>query len=110
MSKKNIFRYVCICFLLFTFSTVLAKGKNMKLIYKNTNQVIIEFINNKPVFHDKFLEKEMNHDGIIIPPAMAKNFKDKKVVFPNDDLFQKAFSEIFIPMSMNNSDFEWKKN
>ena len=84
-------------------------GGNMKLVNHKTGFVLLEFVDEKPVFFDKYLEEALTHEGIIIPPAFKKSFKGKSVIRVEDKDFYKAFTKVYYPMSMNKMIFVWEK-
>ena len=85
-------------------------GEAVKLINKQTGFVVVEFSNGKHHFHDKLLEAELKELGIIIPSAMTDQFGGKKVIFPNDPLFEKAFVEVYYRYSIANPSYQWIEN
>lgn len=83
-------------------------GEPMKLVNTKTGFVVVEFKAGKAEFHDRFLESEMQETGILVPPAMAKEFQDKEVIFLGDPLFEKAFIEIYYPYCIANVVYQWQ--
>lgn len=83
-------------------------GESMKLVNTKTGFVVLELNRGKVQFHDRFLEAEMKETGILIPPAMADSFEGKEVIFLNDPLFEKAFIEVYYPLCIANSLYQWK--
>lgn len=83
-------------------------GEPMKLINTKTGYVVVEFQDGKAHFYDRFLEAEMKETGILIPPAHIQAFGGKEVVFLGDDLFEKAFIEIYYPLCIANALYQWK--
>ncbi len=90
-------------------SAVFANGAPMKLINKKTGFVVVEFKEGKAEFHDRFLEVEMKETGILIPPMMAKTFHDREVIFLGDPLFEKAFIEVYYPLCIAHSVYQWEQ-
>jgi hypothetical protein len=84
-------------------------GEDMKLINMKTGFVVVEFKEKKAEFHDRFLEAEMKETGILIPPIMMKDFEGKEVIFLGDPLFEKAFVEVYYPLCIVNSIYQWQK-
>ena len=84
-------------------------GEPMKLVNTKTGYVVVEFQNGKAQFHDRFLETEMKETGILIPPAMADQFEGKEVIFLGEALFEKAFVEVYYPLCIANSLYQWQK-
>ncbi len=89
-------------------TSTFTNGDPMKLINTKTGFVVVEFIQGKAAFHDRFLEVEMRETGILIPPAFAKIFEDKEVIFLGDPLFEKAFVEIYYPLCIANTVYQWQ--
>ncbi|MBU6446779.1 MAG: hypothetical protein KGQ49_05210, partial [Verrucomicrobia bacterium] len=87
----------------------LANGEDMKLVNTKTGFVVVEFKQGKAEFHDPFLEAEMKEGGILVPPAMAQAFQNKEFIFPEDPLFEKAFTEIYYPLCIANPSYQWQK-
>lgn len=83
-------------------------GEPMKLVNTKTGFVVVEFNQGKVEFFDRFLEAEMKETGILIPPGMAKSFQDKEVIFFGDPLFEKAFMEVYYPLCIANTVYQWK--
>jgi len=81
----------------------------MKLINTKTGFVVVEFKEGKAEFHDRFLEVEMKETGILIPPIMTKDFENREVIFLGDSLFEKAFVEVYYPLCIVNSIYQWQK-
>lgn len=86
-----------------------ANGEDMKLINLKTGFIVVEFKEGKAEFHDRFLEAEMKETGILIPPVMTKDFENKEVVFLGDALFERAFVEVYYPLCIVNSIYQWQK-
>src|SRR6266404_5245436 len=83
-------------------------GKPMQLVNVQSGFIVVEYKGEKTIFHDPFLEDSMRKQGIIIPPAFRKDFSDKSIIRLNDVNFQKAFKEIYYPLSFNQQTFQWK--
>ena len=83
-------------------------GEPMKLINTKTGYVVVEFQNGKAAFHDRFLEAEMKETGIFIPPALAHDFEGKETIFLGEPLFEKAFVEVYYPLCIANSLYQWQ--
>lgn len=86
----------------------LSPGQDMKLVNTKTGFVVVAFKDGKSAFYDRFLEEEMKETGIYIPPAMRKDFENKEVIFLGEDLFEKAFLEVYYPLSIANSVYKWE--
>lgn len=82
----------------------------MKLVNIKTGFVVVEFKQGKVEFFDRFLEEELQDRGILIPSSMANQFDGMRVVFPSDSLFEKAFVEVYFPLSIANSNYQWQPN
>ncbi len=89
-------------------TTAFANGEAMKLVNTKTGFVVVEFKEGKVEFHDRFLEAEMKETGILIPPMMASQFENKEVIFFGDSLFEKAFVEVYYPLCIANTLYQWK--
>ncbi len=85
-----------------------SNGEDMKLINTKTGFVVVEFKKGKVEFHDRFLEAEMKETGILIPPAMFKSYGNKEVIFLGDALFEKAFVEVYYPLCIANTVYQWQ--
>ncbi len=85
-------------------------GESMKLVNTKTGFIVVEFKQGKVEFHDRFLEAEMKETGILIPPAMAKAFQGKEVIFLGDPLFEKAFIEVYYPFCIANAVYQWQNS
>ncbi len=95
--------------LLIAAALVASSGDFMKLVNTQTGYVVVEFQEGKAKFNDRFLEAEMKETGIFIPPISAKDFGGKEVIYLEDPLFEKAFREIYCPLSIANSIYQWQK-
>lgn len=87
----------------------LLNGEPMKLVNTKTGYIVVELIEGKANFHDRFLEAEMKEAGILIPPSMIDSFEGKEVVFLGDPLFEKAFIEVYYPLCIANDLYQWQK-
>ena len=85
-------------------------AEDMKLVHAKTGFVVVEFNEGKALFFDRFLEEELKDRGIFIPQAERSQFDGKKVVFPSDPLFEKAFVEVYYPLSIAQSVYKWQKD
>lgn len=85
-----------------------AHGEPMKLVNTKTGYVVVEFQDGRAHFHDRFLEAEMQETGILIPPSQMHEFNEEEVVFLGDELFEKAFLEVYYPLCIANSLYQWK--
>jgi hypothetical protein len=98
-------------------ATILAAGSlfaalqqdDMKLVNTRTGFVVVEFKDGKSIFNDRFLEAEMKDKGIAIPQNLRADFDNKSAVFPGDPLFQKAFTDIYVPLTIASPVYQWKK-
>jgi hypothetical protein len=79
-----------------------------KLVNIETGSIIVEFINGEIRFGDRFLEIEMQQAGIYIPPSKTQDFDNKEIVYMVDPLFEKAFTEIYHPLCIANSLYQWQ--
>jgi len=95
---------------LFLASAIAAalQGEPMKLVNTKTGFVVVEFREGKAQFHDRFLEVEMQETGILIPPVMISQFEGKEVIFLGEPLFEKAFIEVYYPLCIANSLYQWQ--
>lgn len=78
-----------------------------RLVNRHTNQSIVEFQENKTIFHNKFLENEMRSIGILIPHGLRGIYHGKDCIRLGDKEFQQAFREVYYLTSMNPETFEW---
>ena len=83
-------------------------GEPMKLVNMKTGFVVVEFKEGKAEFHDRFLQAEMEETGILIPPAFAHSFEGKEEIHLGDPLFERAFIEIYYPLCIANSVYQWQ--
>ncbi len=84
------------------------KEHTMKLVNVKSGFVVVEYQDEKTVFHDRMLEKEMTIRGIIIPPALRSEYGGKASVRLNEKEFQKAFKEIYCKQALNSPSFKWE--
>ena len=83
-------------------------GESMKLVHKETGHIMLEFQDDTVIFHNWFLEKEIGKMGIFIPPIVRTQFGGKEVIFANDPLFKKAFTEVYCRFELPTSSYEWQ--
>lgn len=103
---------ILLWFLLMSAHSVIAnlhEERIMKLINTQTQFVIVEFKNGQPQFYDRFLEKEMQQRGISIPLDQRPAFHGKKTIYLSDPEFQKAFIEIYVPLSIASPIYQWEE-
>jgi hypothetical protein len=81
----------------------------MKLINVQTGFVVVDFEHGEPHFGDRFLEAEMKEAGIQIPESKRAEFGDKQTILLGDPLFQKAFVEIYVPLSISSTVYQWQQ-
>lgn len=79
----------------------------MKLINIQTNQPLVEFIGEKTLIHNKFLEEEMRMMGIPIPDGLRGLFEGRDYVHLYEEKFQEAFKEIYYATFMDARLFKW---
>jgi hypothetical protein len=79
-----------------------------KLMNVETGSVIVEFMNGNIQFSDCFLEIEMKQTGIYIPPSKKTQFDGKEIVYMGDPMFEKAFLEVYYPLCIANSLYQWQ--
>lgn len=79
-----------------------------KLVNEETGFIVVEFADGKAEFHDPFLEVEMRQVGIYIPPTKTHRFEDKEIVYLHDTLFRKAFTDVYYPLCIANSLYQWQ--
>ena len=79
-----------------------------KLVNVETGSIVVEFMEGKIAFSDRFLEIEMKETGIYIPPTKTDDFNQKEIVYLGDPLFQKAFLDVYYPLSIANSLHQWQ--
>ena len=93
---------------LMPIAALIGSGENMKLVHSKTGFVVIEFQDGKVRVNDRFLKAELEEDGILIPPSHTEEFGGKQVIFPDDSLFQKAFTEIYYPLVIADPAYIWE--
>ena len=80
----------------------------MRLVNKNNDFVVVEFKGNNTVIYDNLLKKEMEEVGVQIPYVFRAHYGGKLVVKFGDDLFQRAFKEVFYPSKLNQETYRWE--
>jgi hypothetical protein len=104
-------RSIHIAVALFLMSALFAAQQEenlMKLVNTRTGFVIVEFKGGAPLFHDRFLEAEMKERGIAIPVSRKSEFNGKDTIYIDDPLFQRAFAEIYVPLTIASSNYQWE--
>jgi hypothetical protein len=79
-----------------------------KLMNRETGSVVVEFVDGSVAFGDCFLELEMELNGIYIPPSKKMDFDGKEIVYMSDPMFEKAFREVYDPLCIANSLYQWQ--
>lgn len=87
-------------------ASAFANGETVKLVNKKTGFVVVEFTNGKTTFYDRFLEPEMREMGIPVPPQLMAEYGGKENILLDDELFEKAFREIYFPYYIPQSIYE----
>ncbi len=90
------------------FSAISAAVFSEKLMNTETGSVVVEFVNGKVQFTDWFLEIEMKKNGIYIPPSMKQDFDGKEIVYMGDPVFERAFIDVYYPLCIANSLYQWQ--
>jgi len=90
------------------FSAISAAVFSEKLVNMETGSVVVEFVNGKVQFTDWFLEIEMKKNGIYIPPSIKQHFYGKEIVYIGDPIFERAFIEVYYPLCIANSLYQWQ--
>jgi len=79
-----------------------------KLLNMETGTIVVEFKEGKACFNDRFLELEMKETGIYIPESKSGAFGEKEIVYLGDPQFEKAFTDVYYPLYIANSLYEWQ--
>ncbi len=79
-----------------------------RLLNSETGSIVVEFMDGKIQFNDHFLEMEMKETGIYIPPSKAEEFGEKEIVYLGDPMFEKAFIDVYYPLCIANSLYQWQ--
>lgn len=96
---------------LFTASALFAIQQEevpMKLVNSRSGFVLVEFKNGAPLFHDRFLEAEMKERGVVIPSNQRAEYEGKDTIYPGDPQFQRAFTEIYVPLVIASNRYQWQ--
>lgn len=91
------------------FAAMKFEENPMKLVNIRTGFVVVEFKDGSPLFHDRFLEAEMKERGVVIPKDKKSDFNGQDTVFPGDPLFLRAFAEIYVPLAIASSLYQWQQ-
>jgi len=76
-----------------------------ELINKQNGFIAAELHEDEAIIHDRFLEDDLERRGIEIPETLRDQYDGRTTVFMNDDLFQKAFREVYYEMKLNHEVF-----
>lgn len=106
--KKRTIQFAIALFFLSTLFAIQQEEAAMKLINSRTGFIVVEFKNGAPQFHDRFLEAEMKERGIAIPVSRRFEFNGKETIYLNDPEFQRAFTEIYVPLSIASNLYQWQ--
>ena len=106
--KRRSLQIAIAFFLMSALFAVQQEENIMKLVKTRTGFVIVEFKNGTPLFYDRFLEAEMKERGIAIPVSRQNEFNGKDTIYIGDPLFQQAFAEIYVPLTIASSNYQWE--
>lgn len=90
------------------FTAISAAVFSEKLVNMETGSVVVEFVNGKVQFTDWFLEIEMKKNGIYIPASIKQDFDGKEIVYMDDPIFERAFIDVYYPLCIANSLYQWQ--
>ncbi len=80
---------------------------NMKIIQVKEGT---EFMSIKPgetaKFTNPYIQKGFEEFGIIIPPALVKDYAGKERVYLDDPEFEKAFRELYFAFEMDQNEYK----
>ena len=79
----------------------------MKLVNTDLDFTVLEFQGEEVKFNDNYMQREMEEIGIQIPHLLQGEYKNKRVIKLTDDLFQKAFKEVYYPLVLDETRFKW---
>lgn len=66
-----------------------------QIINPKTGFVDVEFIGDEVIIHNRFIQADLEKDGIAIPESMRSQYADQELVFASDPLFSKALREVY---------------
>lgn len=81
-----------------------------KLIHIPSNQVILEFHNQQVIFHNEYLRREMEGQGVVIPDFLKEFYDGKQFVKLNDDNFKEAFRNIYCRFVLDDVKYRWEED
>jgi len=81
----------------------------MRLVNVQTKKPLVEFIGEKTLIHNKFLEEEMKMMGIPIPDGLRGLFQGRDYVHLHEEKFQEAFKEVYYMTYMDPRLFKWEE-
>lgn len=82
----------------------------MLLIHPVNHFIVAEVNKDRVKIYNKYLLEALRINGICIPKKFQEVFKDKKMVYPGDALFPKAFVEIYYPFCLREAGFKFSKH
>ena len=85
------------------------KTEKLQLVNLESGFVVVEFVGDKTVIHDRFLFEEMQKSGIVIPNYLQPKFGGKKRVRFDQQEFQRAFKEVYYEFCINHKVYRWER-
>ncbi len=73
----------------------------MRLVHNDTEETLVEVIDDTVFFHDPLLQRILEEEGIKVPLALQGQFQGKDCIHVSDADFFRAFKEIYVPFSLN---------
>jgi hypothetical protein len=71
------------------------------LIHPETEAILAEVYSDHVKFYNTALERTLLLSGINIPSVLREQYDNKKIVFPRDASFSKAFIDIYYPFALH---------
>lgn len=81
----------------------------MKIVHKNSGNVIAEETAGKLIVHNENFKNEWEISGIAIPHFMKNQYGGASVVKLGDKNFKKALVEVYYELNMNHDNFTLEK-
>ena len=70
-------------------------GETTQIINPKTGFVDVEIANDEVVIHNRFIQADLEKNGIAIPDNLRSHYAEKAFVHLSDPLFKKAFCEVY---------------
>lgn len=79
------------------------------LVNQETGFIVAEYNDSTTIFHDRYLQAEIEETGVSIPTFLQTEYGGKNIVRTTDELFQKAFREVYVKFNRDTTKYKWEE-